>query len=260
MQITDKHVVSIAYTLKDEGGNIIDKSEDGSFCYLHGASNIISGLENALTGKQAGDAMSVSIAPEDAYGERDDEKLQQVAREMFPPEQDIEAGLQFHSEGPEGQAIVVTVDAVDGDQVTIDCNHPLPGVEYVDVVAILQQAILDRVPLYPSSIDGHPVVAGYQVIGNAIADHISGFIDKKTDGLVALEAQGGYTIYLLRDNRLQFFESYDLVLKNGWTEEDIALVKPRDIAGYSFLGNISGVEPEKYGPLPPVLSEGVASN
>jgi FKBP-type peptidyl-prolyl cis-trans isomerase SlyD len=129
MQITDNHVVSIAYTLKDEKGEILYKSDDGSFCYLHGASNIISGLENALSGKQAGDEMSVSINPEEGYGVRDDEKLQQVAREMFPPEQDIEAGMQFHAEGPDGQTIVVTVAAVEGDQVTIDGNHPLAGVQ-----------------------------------------------------------------------------------------------------------------------------------
>ena len=129
MQIADKHVVSIAYTLKDENGTILDKSDDGSFCYLHGASNIIPGLENALSGKQAGDELSVSINPEEGYGVRDDEKLQQVAREMFPPEQDIEAGMQFHAEGPDGQTIVVTVAAVEGDQVTIDGNHPLAGVQ-----------------------------------------------------------------------------------------------------------------------------------
>jgi hypothetical protein len=126
----------------------------------------------------------------------------------------------------------------------------LDDVEYVDVVASLQRAALGPVPLYPSSIDGHPVFAGYQVIGNTIADHISGFIDKKSDGLVALQGKDGYIIYLLRDNGLQFFESSDLVLQNGWAEE-IAVVEPRDIAGYSFLGNISEVDPEKFGPLAP---------
>lgn len=138
MQITDKHVVSIAYTLKDENGTILDKSDDGSFCYLHGASNIIPGLENALTGKQAGDEMSVSINPEEGYGVRDAEKLQQVAREMFPPEQDIEAGMQFHAEGPDGQTIVVTVAAVEGAQVTIDGNHPLAGVQLNFDVKIME--------------------------------------------------------------------------------------------------------------------------
>jgi FKBP-type peptidyl-prolyl cis-trans isomerase SlyD len=129
MQIADNHVVSIAYTLKDDSGNILDQSADGSFCYLHGASNIIPGLENALTGKQAGDEMSVTIAPEEGYGVRDDAKMQQVDREMFPQGQEIEAGMQFHAEGPGGQVIVVTVAAVDGDRITIDGNHPLAGVQ-----------------------------------------------------------------------------------------------------------------------------------
>jgi len=136
----------------------------------------------------------------------------------------------------------------------------LPGLEYVDVVTPLQKAILGEVPLYPSSIDGHPVFAGYEVIGNAIADHISGFINKKTDGPVALEAEGGYSIYLLRGKGLRFFETLDLVLKNGWTREDITVVKPREIAGLPYLGNISEVEPEKFGPLSPVLHSGVSSN
>ena len=129
MQITDKHVVFINYTLKDDEGEILDQSDDGSFCYLHGASNIIPGLENALSGKQAGDEMSVSIAPEDGYGTHDTEKLQEVSREMFPPEQDVVAGMQFHAEGPDGQYIIVTVASVEGDQVTIDGNHPFAGVQ-----------------------------------------------------------------------------------------------------------------------------------
>ena len=125
----------------------------------------------------------------------------------------------------------------------------LPGVEYVDVVAKLQQAVLGPVPLYPASIDGHPVAAGYQVIGSAIADHISGFIDKKTDALLALEVEGGQIIYLLRDNGLRVFESFDLVLQNGWTGTSAINVESRDIAGYPFLGNIREGDPKRFGPV-----------
>jgi lysophospholipase L1-like esterase len=125
----------------------------------------------------------------------------------------------------------------------------LPGVEYVDVVTKLQQAALGPVPLYPSTIDGHPVFAGYQVIGNTIADHVSGFIDKQADGLLALEVAEGHRVYLLRDNGLRMFESLDLILQNGWAEANLKVVKSRDIAGYPFLGNISEVDPDKYGPL-----------
>ena len=61
MQIEKHRVVTLAYTLKDDKDKIIDQSDDGSFCYLHGASNIIPGLENALTGKAAGDDFVVLV-------------------------------------------------------------------------------------------------------------------------------------------------------------------------------------------------------
>lgn len=129
MQVADKRVITLAYTLKDNDDNIIDRSEDGSFSYLHGADNIIPGLENALTGKAVGDELSVTIAPENGYGVRDPGKTQQVPRNMFPPEHEIVTGMQFHAQGPDGQSVVVTVARVEGDTITVDGNHPLAGVE-----------------------------------------------------------------------------------------------------------------------------------
>jgi len=128
MQIADNRVVTLAYTLKDNDDNILDKSDDGSFCYLHGARNIIPGLESALTGKVAGDELSVSIPPEEAYGVRDEARLQEVPREMFPEDVDIEVGMQFHAQNPEGHQIMVTVTRVEDDSVTVDGNHPLASV------------------------------------------------------------------------------------------------------------------------------------
>ena len=129
MQIEDKRVVTLAYILKDNDDNIIDQSDDGSFCYLHGASNIIPGLENALTGKVSGDELSISIAPEEAYGVREDEKIQTVPREMFPPDQDIEPGMQFHAQSPDGVPLVVTIAKVEEESIVVDGNHPLAGVQ-----------------------------------------------------------------------------------------------------------------------------------
>lgn len=128
MNISDKHVVTINYTLKDNDDNLLDKSEDSSFCYLHGASNIIPGLESALAGKTTGDAVSVSIAPEEGYGLRDDAKMQDVPRDAFPTDTPVEPGMQFHAEGPDGQAVMVTIAAVADDTITVDGNHPLAGV------------------------------------------------------------------------------------------------------------------------------------
>ena len=128
MKIAEKHVVTLNYTLKDNDDNIIDQSEDGSFYYLHGASNIIPGLENALTGKSSGDALPVSVAPEEGYGPRDDAMIQEVPRDAFPPEPEIEPGMQFNAEGPDGQAVMVTIAKVEDGTITVDGNHPLAGV------------------------------------------------------------------------------------------------------------------------------------
>ncbi len=129
MQIAEKKVVTLNYTLKDNEGTLIDESSDSSFIYLQGASNIIPGLENALVGKTSGDKMSVTVAPEEAYGVRDDSRIEEVPRDMFPADVDIEPGMQFHAEGPDGQAISIVVVEVKEDKVNIDGNHPLAGVE-----------------------------------------------------------------------------------------------------------------------------------
>ena len=129
MQIGDQKGVILHYTLTDNDGRVIDKSEDGSFAYLHGASNIIPGLEDALTGKSAGEEMSVSVSPEQAYGVRDESMLQQVPKNMFEDASQIAVGTQFHAQGPNGEMLVVTVMEVEEEHVVVDGNHPLAGVE-----------------------------------------------------------------------------------------------------------------------------------
>lgn len=129
MQIAPNTVASLAYVLTDAQGNILDQADaQHPFMYLHGAHNIIPGLENALTGKQAGDELEVTIPPELAYGLKDDNLLQQVPRSMFAgaDEEHIVPGAQFHAQTNAGmQTIVIT--AVNGDTITIDGNHPLAG-------------------------------------------------------------------------------------------------------------------------------------
>ena len=129
MQIEQNSVVTLHYTLKDNDGNVIDQSDDGSFLYLHGAMNIIPGLENALAGKSAGDEFSVSVSPEEGYGAKDPERIQEVPKEMFDNADEIKPGVQFHAQGPDGNAVVVTVVEVKDEAVVIDANHALAGVE-----------------------------------------------------------------------------------------------------------------------------------
>ncbi len=127
MQATNQKVVSIEYTLKDNQGNVLDTSNGRApLSYLHGAGNIIPGLEKALDGKSPGETLEVLVPPKDAYGERNAALVMDVPREQFPEETPPQVGQQFQVETPEG-ARVVTVAKVDDAQVTIDANHPLAG-------------------------------------------------------------------------------------------------------------------------------------
>lgn len=128
MQIAANKAVSIDYTLTNDAGEVIDSSAGAApLVYLHGASNIIVGLEKALLGKQAGDEIEVSVEPEEAYGEYSAELVATLNRAMFEGVDQLEVGMQFHASGPNGGMQVVTVRDIDGDDVTVDGNHPLAG-------------------------------------------------------------------------------------------------------------------------------------
>lgn len=120
-------VVSLAYTLRDEDGDVLDSSaEDGPLHYLHGAENIVPGLEKELDGRKVGDKLRVVVAAEDGYGEFDEEGVQEVSRAMFE-DVELEVGLQFVTEDEDGDPMPFWVAEIDGDSVTIDFNHPLAG-------------------------------------------------------------------------------------------------------------------------------------
>lgn len=147
MTISANKVVTLDYTLTNDCGEILDQSRNGQFTYLHGANNIIPGLENALTGKGPGDSLNVKVSPEQGYGVRDENLSQVVGINMFESPEDVQVGLQFHAQSGDGHPIVITVTNIDGDEVTIDGNHPLAGetlnfdVTVVDVRDATEQEI-----------------------------------------------------------------------------------------------------------------------
>ena len=129
MQVANNMVVTIDYTLTDNDGTVLDSSDGGEpLAYLHGQGNIIVGLEEALEGLSAGDAVDVTVLPEKAYGERRDDLIQVVPRERFVTDGEIEVGITFHSHESDNGGRVVRVVEVSPEQVTIDGNHPLAGV------------------------------------------------------------------------------------------------------------------------------------
>ena len=128
MLIAANKAVSIDYTLTNDAGEVIDSSAGGApLVYLHGAGNIIPGLEKALEGKQPQDEVDVTIEPEDAYGEYSAEMVSTLNRSMFEGVDELEVGMQFHASAPDGQMQIVTIRDLDGDDVTVDGNHPLAG-------------------------------------------------------------------------------------------------------------------------------------
>jgi FKBP-type peptidyl-prolyl cis-trans isomerase SlyD len=126
MNIEKDRVVSIDYELKDSEGKLIDRSDGDPLTYLHGNDNLIPGLERELEGRKAGDSLSVTVAPADGYGERDDELIFAVSKSDFAEPDKIEVGMQFQAH-QEGSVNIVTVVGVTDDEVKVDANHPLAG-------------------------------------------------------------------------------------------------------------------------------------
>jgi FKBP-type peptidyl-prolyl cis-trans isomerase SlyD len=128
MTIAQHKIVTIHYKVVDvASGEVIDSSEGGQpMTYLHGAQNIIPGLEQALEGKQVGDEFEVTVAPADAYGEYSEERVQQVPMEAFEGVEKVEPGMAFTAQTEHGP-INLIVTEVDEAIVTVDANHPLAG-------------------------------------------------------------------------------------------------------------------------------------
>ncbi|MFK7969750.1 MAG: peptidylprolyl isomerase [Bacteroidia bacterium] len=128
MNIAKDAVVAINYTLRNDAGEVVDTSAGRDpLYYLQGHQNIIIGLEEKMEGKKVGDSLMVSVAPEKGYGVHDPAMVQEVPRERFQGVENIEAGMQFQAQGPDGGAQVVTVTGVTDTVVMVDANHPLAG-------------------------------------------------------------------------------------------------------------------------------------
>ncbi len=127
MQIARNSIAAFHYTLTNSDGQVIDTSRGREpLAYLHGAGNIVPGLEKAMDGRSIGDSFDVEVAPEEGYGARDESLVAVVPRSAFQGVDAIEPGMRFHASGPQG-AMSVTVARIEGDDVTIDGNHPLAG-------------------------------------------------------------------------------------------------------------------------------------
>ena len=128
MIISENSAVRLHYTLSDDQVQQLDSSAGQEpLAYLHGAGNIIPGLEKALEGKTAGDKLSVAVSAEEGYGPVQTDLIQDVPRSSFQGIDTIEIGMQFEAQTGQGGSVPVTVIAVTDETVTVDGNHPLAG-------------------------------------------------------------------------------------------------------------------------------------
>ncbi len=126
--IRDGAVVSLAYTLRLANGEVIDFSEaDDPLEYLHGADNIIPGLEKELTGLEVGESKDVEVDPEEGYGVYDPEDVEVIEREMLPKNLPLKLGMVLAISDDEGNLSEAIVREISPKTVTLDFNHPLAG-------------------------------------------------------------------------------------------------------------------------------------
>ncbi|HXZ48033.1 MAG TPA: peptidylprolyl isomerase [Usitatibacter sp.] len=126
MRIERGTVVTLAYELRDAAGQPLEE-EDARLAYLHGYGDIFPKVERELQGKEVGHEMSLTLEPDDAFGEYDAELLRVEPRSRFPER--LEVGMRF--EGVPGEredeALIYTVTDITPDAVVVDGNHPLAG-------------------------------------------------------------------------------------------------------------------------------------
>lgn len=150
MAITQHSVVTFHYTLTGENGETLESTrERDPMRYLHGAGNIIPGLEKAMDGREKGDTFSVTVTPEEAYGPRVAGKVQRVAAKHFPQPRRLKPGQRVQLQTRRGP-MPATVLKVGRFNIDIDANHPLAGrtltfdVEIVDVRDATAEEIAHR--------------------------------------------------------------------------------------------------------------------
>ena len=138
MNIEKDSVVQMHYKLTNGEGLLLDSSEGREpLTYLHGKGMLIPGLENQLEGKTSGDKFKADIKADDAYGQRQKEMVHVVPKANFKGDGELKEGLQIQIDTNEGKQMAI-VTAVEGENVTVDMNHPLAGMDLSFDVEVME--------------------------------------------------------------------------------------------------------------------------
>lgn len=120
--------VRVHYTGKLDDGTKFDSSAGKDpLEFSLGANDVLPGFDNAVEGMAVGDSKSVTIAPDDAYGPRHEQLVQDVPRKQLPDDMQPAVGMQLQAQGQDGQPIPLVITAVEDHAITVDGNHPLAG-------------------------------------------------------------------------------------------------------------------------------------
>jgi FKBP-type peptidyl-prolyl cis-trans isomerase SlyD len=135
--IKKNSAVTIHYTLTNNLGELVDSSLGGQpLAYLHGARNIVVGLENALEGQQIGTILNVEVSPEEGYGAYREDLVQEVEKERFGDDFTLQVGDRFQVQTNQGPAIGC-IDVINEKTVIVNFNHELAGkVLYFEIQVI----------------------------------------------------------------------------------------------------------------------------
>ena len=130
MKIDGNTTVEIDFSITDSNGNIVESTkESGPVLYIHGREMMLQAVEDALLGKEAGENISITVSPEEGFGTRDENLVQEFPREDFSEFGDIKIGDEFQSHDEDGNPVFLQVTEIGEDTVTVDSNHPFADKE-----------------------------------------------------------------------------------------------------------------------------------
>lgn len=125
--VSEGKEVSLEYTLWLDEKTAVDSNVGGEpLHYVVGSGGLVPGVEKALIGMHVGERKSVTVPPEEGYGERVKDAYQEVSKDQIPADA-MEVGTVLTGEAPNGQKFTVTIDQIKDDTVVLDTNHPLAG-------------------------------------------------------------------------------------------------------------------------------------
>ncbi len=128
MPLKSNQVVTMNFTLKDDSGNVLDSTkENNPFSFISGANQVLPKLEEKIGEMIIGSKKDVVLAPEDGYGVYQQDAVRTIKKSEFPEDIDLDKGMGFIAKSPQGKDVQFFIKEIEGENITVDFNHPLAG-------------------------------------------------------------------------------------------------------------------------------------